>query len=82
MALAVVVHRQRHVAGGVLIALGDLGEQVAVDVGLPVIEVTEHVGRTGDADGAIGTAGELIAGKDQVNGAEAQPLVDVGFLAQ
>ena len=47
-----------------------------------MVEVAEHERRAADRDRAVEAAGEQLAGVDDVDRAEAQALVDVGFLAE
>ena len=57
-ALAVIGERDNLVLGLVLVALGDVAEQFAVAVGLPVIEVAQHEWRPGDGQRLVDRAGE------------------------
>ena len=79
---AVVGDRGDVVARGLLVAVGKPLEDVALGVGDQVLRIAEDVGVVGDADRRILTGGEARAGDDDVDGAELQPLVDVGLLAE
>ena len=81
-ALAVIGERDDLVLGLVLVALGDVAEQLAVAIGLPVIEVAQHERRAGDRERLVDRAGERGAGVDDVDGAEPEPLVDLVFVAE
>ena len=68
--------------GLVLVALGDVAEQLAVAVGLPVIEVAQHERRAGDRERLVDRARERSAGIDDVDGAEPEPLIDLVLVAE
>jgi hypothetical protein len=57
-------------------------EDVALGVGEQVRRVAEDVGIIGDSDRRVLARREARAGDDDVDGAERQPLVDVGLLAE
>ena len=79
---AVVGDRGDVVARGLLVAVGEPLEDVALGVGEQVVGVAEDVGIVGDADRRVLAGGEARAGDDDVDGAELQALVDVGLLAE
>ena len=81
-ALAVIGQRLDLVLGLVLVALGDVAEQFAVAIGLPVIEVAQHEWRAGDCQRLVDRTGERGAGIDDVDGAEAEPLIDLVLVAE
>src|SRR3954453_17340170 len=66
----------------VLIALGELLEDVALGVGEQMIRIAESIGIIGHADRRIDFRREARAGNDDVDRAERQALVDVGLLAE
>jgi hypothetical protein len=82
VARAVIAHGQDLVAALLLIALGHLGEDVALDIGEQMVGPAECEGVVGHADRRVGAGCEAGAGDDDVDGAQRQALVDVGFLAE
>ena len=47
-----------------------------------MIEVAQHERRAGDAERLVGRSGEIDAGVDHVDGAEAEPFVDLVLVAE
>ena len=83
MALAVIGDGDHLVAAALLlVTLGKLGEERARREFLPVVEVAEHVRRPADGERPVGAAGEELARVDDVDRAQGEALVDVGFLAE
>ncbi|MNT38979.1 hypothetical protein D3C72_1751940 [compost metagenome] len=82
MARAVVVERRDVVAGLVVVALGELLEHVAPGVLQLVLRVAEDERKVGDGQRLVAVAREARAGQHDVDRAQRQALVDVGFLAQ
>src|SRR6185369_3859287 len=82
LARAVVGQRRDVVAGLHVVTLGELAEDVAVGVLQLVLGVAEDEREVGDRERRVAATGEARAGEDDVDGAERQPLVDVGLLAE
>src|SRR5262245_16157469 len=66
----------------VLVALGNIAEQFAVAIGLPMIEVAQNEWRAGDRQGLVDRAGKRCTGIDDVDGPEAQPFIDLVLVAE
>jgi hypothetical protein len=82
VAHAVIGDGRDLVAGLVLIALGQILEDIRLGVGQQMVGIAEGEGIIGHADWRIGARREGRAGDDDVDRAERQALVDVGFLAK
>ncbi len=80
--LAVISEGDDLVLGLVLVALGDVAEQLAVAIGHKVIEIAQDIGRIGDRDRLVDRAGEGDAGIDDVDGTKTQTFIDLVFVAQ
>jgi hypothetical protein len=70
------------VAALVVVALGELLEDVALGVLQHVVRIAEDEREVRHRERRIGARGEARAGQDDVDGAEREALVDVGLLAQ
>ncbi|MOA32590.1 hypothetical protein D3C78_1538240 [compost metagenome] len=70
------------VAGLVFITLGEALEDVALGIGDQMARIAEDIGEIGDADRLEVTRREARAGNDDINGADLQALIDIGFLAK
>ncbi len=82
VALPVVGERDHLVPRLVLVALGNVAEELALAIGLPVVEVAQHEGRVGDGDRLVNGPGEGGARVDDIDRAEAQALVDLVLVAE
>ncbi len=79
---AVVSHCHDVMAGLVLVALGELLEDIALGVGQQMIGIAEGVGIIGHADRRVALGRKARSGNDDVDRAERKALVDIGFLAK
>ena len=68
--------------GLVLVALGNVAEQLALAVGLPMVEVAQDERRAGDRQRLVDRAGKRRAGIDDVHRAKTEALVDLIFIAE
>ncbi len=82
MTLPVIGERDDPVLGLVVVTPGKIGKQLAVPIGLPVSEVAQDERRAGDAKRLVGGGGKIDAGVDHIDGAEAEPLVDLVLVAE
>src|SRR5260370_18444195 len=78
---AVVGERDDLVPGLVLVTPGQILEQLAVAIGLPVLEIAQHERRAADTERLVGRSRKIDAGVSQIDGAEAEPLVDLVLVA-
>ena len=81
-ALAIVGERDHLVLGLVLVTLGDIAEQLAVAVGLPVIEIAQHEWRAGDRERLVDRTSERRASVDHVDSAEPETFIDLVLVAE
>jgi len=80
--MAVVGQRDDLVFGLVVVALGEFGKQLALAIGLPVIEVAQDERRAGDAERLGRRRGKIDAGVDDIDRAEAKSLIDLVLVAE
>ena len=77
MTLPVIGERDDLVPGLVVVPLGEILEQLALAIGLPVLEITQDERRVGDAERLVGRRGEADAGVDDIDDAETESLVEL-----
>src|SRR4029078_8312163 len=82
MALAIVEDGDDLVPGLVVIAFGEIAKQLAVAIGLPVVEVAQNEWRAGDRERLVDRACKRCASINDIDGAEPEALVDLVFIAE
>ncbi len=70
------------VAGLVFVTLREPLEDIAFGIGDQMARIAEDVREIGDADRLEVTRGEARARNDDINRADLQALIDIGFLAE
>src|SRR5262249_6981249 len=75
-------NRDDLVLGLVFITFGDIAEQFAVAISLPMIEVAQDERRTGNRQRLMDRAGKRRAGIDDSDGPKPQPFIDLVFVAK